>query len=232
MGFFPNASLSSSKLAERALHSSKGECSSLVVRKNNQLTEYSKEDCVQLKNGHVGIIRKIFSDGSIVLVGDPKMRHLRSVRENISIIRDDEKSMKARDRYWYEGEEVEVWSVSDEVWCKGQIVKIFHLSDPDPLVAHANKWYSVRYYNRFKGREQFKQLEWKSPHIRESRSSPSEKKESVTTISDLVDNDDDVKDFDPFYTDDSGDMTGESLSSNCVARSKSSHNHLESLLLE
>jgi len=153
----------------------------------NQTKEQKKQkttirfgDSLQLSDGTIGFVSKLFSDGTILLC-DKKRFKAKDVKANLSIVTDVEKRLAIRTRFWGKGTFLEVYSESAKEWFSGKIVCPVKVHSNTKDVAHPTTWYQVQYFNTQKEKVQYKQLVWYSDKL---RGLPDEISSSVSSFSD------------------------------------------------
>jgi len=120
-------------------------------------------DVIILRNADLGPVTKVFSNGNFCLAKKKVLYSLKDIHINLSIVSESEQSLLDRNRFWYSGTHLEVYSRSRQCWYPGTIDKLFYLKPKDD-VAHPEKWYAVSYH--VDGKKQHKQLPWHSDQVR------------------------------------------------------------------
>lgn len=141
-------------------------CKQIKYKIRGVIKKLEYQDIVMLKDGQIGPVTKLFKDGHFCFGQTKRFFKLSEIQLNLTIVTPEEQKLLDRNRFWYEGQKVEVYSASTKSWCPGEILRIFHINDQDPLTVHPTKWYQLKYDNGEKWR--FKQLIWYSQDIRPS----------------------------------------------------------------
>lgn len=141
-------------------------CKQVKYKIKGVIKKLEYQDIVMLRDGQIGPITKLFKDGHFCFGQTKKLFKLNEIHLNLTVVSPEEQKLLDRNRFWYEGHSIEVFSHSAGVWFPGKIRKIFHIKDKDPLTVHPEKWYQLEYHTGQKMR--YKQLIWYSVDIRSS----------------------------------------------------------------